>query len=368
MADAYATKVAEGFSQTLLKEMYDRNMTDVVVNRDYEGEINAIGSKLNILNFERISEKTYSGSNLTADDIYENNAQLVIDQYKAFYPKVKTLDQWLSYVKNPKATLVQQMANERSKNMDEYVLGLYGDVAAGNRIGTDEETGTVEIDASGNVTGSGTSFTAAMVGKGFKAQGHTGWYRVKTYSSGTSIVIEDDLDDVTSTYSGGAISAGATFTVEAATALQITTSNLIQQVAKLKTRLDIAERNGKSSVPDDERYLIVPPEFEELLPRATGVALHVPEAYQELTKKGMITMLQGFKVFKSNRLSGDNTDGFHVIAGHPAWMTFAEKLLEVGLEDLIGNFGYAYKDLFVYGGKVADKRRHFAAEGFWTFA
>jgi len=79
-------------------------------------------------------------------------------------------------------------------------------------------------------------------------------------------------------------------------------------------------------------------------------------------------MLQGFKVFRSNRLTGDNTNGWRVLAGHSNWMTFAEKLLTATMEeDLIGDFGTAYKDLFVYGKKVTDARRHFATEGYWTF-
>jgi hypothetical protein len=36
-------------------------------------------------------------------------------------------------------------------------------------------------------------------------------------------------------------------------------------------------------------------------------------------------------------------------------------------EDLIGNFGSAYKDLFVYGAKVADERRKFGATAFVKF-
>lgn len=370
MSSAYATKVAEGFSQKLLKEMYDRSLLDVVVNRDYEGEINGVGSKMNILNIARISEKTYTGANLTADSLYENNAVLTINQYKSFYWQEKTLDRWLSYIKNPHSTVVSQKADERNKNMDEYAFGLYGDVAAGNRVGTSYTTGTVTVTAvTGAVTGSGTTFTAAMVGKGFKADGHTKWYRVKTYTSTTEIVIEDDLDDTTSAYTGGAIAALSTYEIEAATTLSITTSNLLQYVSKLKEKLDIAERYSFSAVPDSDRFLLVPPEFETVLQRASGVALHVPDVYTELVKKGFITMLSGFKVFKTNRLTGNNTDGWHILAGHPNWLTFAEKLLESTIEeDLIANFGSAYKDLFVYGAKVADTRRHFAAEGFWTFA
>lgn len=366
---ARANTLAQGFSQKLMLEMYDKNLLDQIVNRDYEGEINAVGSKLNILNFDRVSEKTYANSALTADSLTENNAQLVIDQYKSFYWKEKTLENWLSYIKNPHPTIVSQVANERNKNMDVFALGYYGDVGAGNRIGTDYTTGTVEVAATtGVVTGSGTTFTSSMVGRGFKATGHTTWYRVKTYTSSTEIVIEDDKDDIDSAYTGGAISAGATYTIEASSAVAVTTSTLLQYVGKLKLKLDQAEDNGYSSVPDTDRWLIVPPEFEYLVTRATGVALHVPEVYQELVKKGFLTELLGFKVFKSNRLTGDNTNGWRVLAGHPGWMTFAEKVLDARIEeDLIGDFGSAYKDLFVYGAKVADARRHFAAEGYFTF-
>jgi hypothetical protein len=94
----------------------------------------------------------------------------------------------------------------------------------------------------------------------------------------------------------------------------------------------------------------------------------VPEVYSQLVQKGFITMLQGFMVFRSNRLTGDNTNGYRVLAIQKNWMTFAEKVLDARIEeDLIGDFGAAYKDLFVYGAKVTDSRRHFAAEGYWTF-
>ena len=370
MSSAYSTKIAEGFSNKVMKEMYDKSLTDIIVNRDYEGEINEVGSKLNILNFARVSEKTYADAVMTPDSLYENNAVMTIDQYKSFYWKEKVLAKWLSYIKNPHATIVSQVANERSKNMDEFVLGAYEDVGAGNRVGTDADdatTITITVTTGAFVVAGGTPVTSAWVGKGIKAVGHSKWYRVKSISSTTEGIIEDDLDDTTSAYTGGAI-AGASYVVEAVSAVAITTSNLLQKVADLKTKLDLAESYGYNTVPDSDRFLIVPPEFENTLVRASGVALHVPEVYSELIKKGMITELQGFKVFKSNRLSGDNTNGYHIIAGHSAWMTFAEKVLQSRIEeDLIGDFGAAYKDLFVYGKKVTDARRHFAAELLATF-
>jgi hypothetical protein len=364
---AYGTKIAEGFSSKVMQVLYDNNLIDSIVNRDFEGEINGVGSKLNILNFDKLSEKTYANSALSADSLTETNEYLLIDQYKSFYWKEKTLAKWLSYIKNPHPTIVTQVANERGKNMDEYVLGFYGD--CGHSIGTDYTTGTVTVTATtGLVEGAGgMTFTSGMVGKPFKADGHTSWYRVKSVTDGDTLVIEDDIDGV-SQYTGGDIGAGATYTIAGATVLTITSANLLSTIAKAKQTLDLAEANGYSTVPDTDRFLIVPPEFETVLVSATGVALHVPAVYDELVKRGFITEIQGFKVFKSNRLTGDNDDGYHMIAGHPSWMTFAEKVLDARMEeDLIGDFGSAYKDLFVYGAKVSDTRRHFAVEIFGKF-
>ena len=369
MSSARATTLAQGFSQRLLLEIYDKSLVDELVNRDYEGEINQIGSKLNILNFARISEKTYNGTAFSSpDSLYENNCVLLIDQWKSFYWKEKTIDNWQSYIKNPHATVVTQKADERNKNMDKFMLAKYAMVAAGNRVGTDYTTGTVTIDVNGVVAGAGgATFTAAMTGRGFKALGHTRWYRF-TYTGASSGTLDDDMDDTTA-YTGGVINAGATFTIEAVTPVTLTTTNLAQYVGLLKIKLDQAEKNGYNSVPDDGRNLVVPPEFEEMLTRSQGILLHVPDSFQELVKKGMITQLKGFNVFRSNRLTGNNTDGYHILAIHKNWMTFAEKLLEADIEEvLIGDFGSAYKDLFVYGAKVPDSRRSFGAELFATFS
>lgn len=369
---ARATTLAQGFSQKLLLEMYDMSILDSIVNRDYQGEINAIGSKLNILNFDRITERTYTGANLaTPDDLTENNVVLTINQYKSFYWKEKTLDNWLSYIKDPHPTVVRQKAEERARNMELYAFGLYTKVNAGNRDGTDQnDATTITITASTGAftVAGGTPAAASWVGKGIKAVGHSKWYRIASVTNTTTGFVEDDLDDITSQYTGGQITS-ALYVVEAPTAVSITTANLVSHVATLRQKLDKAEVYGNNAVPDTDRWIIVPPEFENTVVRSTGVVLSVDAVYADLIQKGYIGSLLGFKIFKSNRLTGNNTDGYHVLAGHPNWMTFAEKLLSADIEEiLIGNFGSAYKDLFVYGAKVADRRRSFAAEGFWTFA
>ena len=365
---AYGTKVAEGFSQKLIKKIYESAPIDEIINRDYEGEINAVGSVLNILSLNKITEKTYDGNNMTADDLTEVNSVFRITVKKAFYWKEKTIDKWVSYIKNPRGTVLEQTANERKKNMMTYILGFYSDVASGNWYGTDYTTGTVTVDVTtGAVTGSGTTFTSGMVGKPFKATGHSAWYRVKTFTDTTHIVIEDDKDDETSAYTGGAIGSGASYTIQANTVKQIdnggSNPSFLTMVLTLKQYLD------ENEVPEEDRFLVIPPAAWTTMAKDTGIKLAVEPAYQALVIKGYMGTLEGFKIIKSNRLTGDNTNGYHILGGHKNFLTFADKMLETGMEeDLTGNFGTAYKDLFVYDGKVADDRRKFGVHAFVKFA
>lgn len=369
MPSPYATKLAEGFSARVMEYHYDRNLAEYLVNRDYEGEINGIGSILNILTLEKIEEKTYERTAMSPDNLYETNAVLAITELKSFYPQEKTIDKWESYIKDPSAKIFPQMARERMKNVDMFVLSHFPQVAAGNRIGTDV-TGTLTgITDAGVVTSAGTEFTETMIGRGFKADGHTKWYRVKDYTSTSVIEIENDSDDEVSAYDGGEIGA-VDFTVEAVTPIEITKDTLLSTLALVKQKLDnpggIA---GVDGVPDEGRWAVFPAEFETALFQATGIVLNVPAAYEELIKRGMMSYLLGLQCFRSNRLSGDNVDGYHILAGHSNWLTFADKVLEARIEeDLPGDFGTAFKDLFVYGAKVADSRRIYAAELFATFA
>jgi hypothetical protein len=120
-----------------------------------------------------------------------------------------------------------------------------------------------------------------------------------------------------------------------------------------------------NEVPLENRKLVMPPIVETLIPRATNIALQTDGAYQELIKKGFINSIGGFDIFSSARLTGNNTNGYRALAIQTAWQTFADKVLESEIEEtLIGNFGAAYKDLYVYGSKVKDNRRKFASELF----
>jgi hypothetical protein len=362
---SYPTKLAEAFASKALEIYYQTSVSEAITNQDYEGEIRDKSSILNILTFAKILSHDYTGANMVADDLTESSGQLKTDQAKDFYFRVKSYDKFRSFIKSPEGTILSQTGLELKKVVDTFVLGLYGKAAAGNRIGTDYITGTVAVDASGNVTGSGTTFTAAMVGRPFKALGHTAWYRVKTYSSATAIIIEDDLDDVASQYTGAVIGAGATFNIQAATPIQVTKSTVYDQMASLGVLLDSQE------VPEDNRWLVLPPGLVKLVREAPEfIPSGVPSSYEKLVLDGKFMnariggQMAGFDVFKSARVSGDGVNGWHVMAGHKSAITYAMGFVETGMEDLIGNFGKAYKSLNVYGAKVVDERRKALTELF----
>lgn len=363
MPQAYATEKLVKFSGRLLKQIYVRSIFDKIVNRDYEGEVKGESSIVKIPSLAKLGWKDYAGS-VSYDSVQEIVATLTTDQKKYNAFKLKKIEQFESFIKDPKGPLMNQLVDEFKKMVDTFVLAFYDDVAAGQRVGTNYTTGTVAIAVTtGVVTGTGTTFTSAMVGLPFKATGHSDYYRVKTYTSATSIVIEDDKDDVTSAYTGGAITAGATYVIQAATAVAITKTNILAKILELKGILD------KAGVPDDNRWLAIPSEGEIVLLQGDGIKISVPDVYQELVKAGFLTELAGFKIYRANQTAGDNTNGYHCLAGSPMWLTFADGLAE-GPEELRleSDFASGFRELRVYGAKVADERRKFAAELFATFS
>lgn len=349
----FGTNVGEKFAKNALVAFFEQAVAPMITNQDYEGEIKGGGAdRVNILSFGSLALKDYTGSAMTADTPSESEGTMAITQKKAYYFKIESFAKFASYVNNPESTLITNAGQVLAETVDSYVLGKYADVASGNRVATDYTTGTVTVDVTtGAVTGSGTTFTSAMVGLGFKASGHTAWYRVKTYTSATAIVIEDDKDDEASAYTGGAISAGATFTIEASTVLTVTKANIFAQIIALGTKLDLQK------VPKTDRYLIVPSVIAGIIKQAPELIPAVATAYMNVVEQGILGKINGFTVVQSEQTAGNNTTGYFCLAVHKSWQTMAMAFTESGVEDLIGAFGKAYKGLNCYDSKVIDIRR-----------
>lgn len=350
----FATKHGEAFAQRLMEDYIAHSCAMEVTNQDFEGELTAVGDTVNINSIDTADWASFDGTDFSWDTPTEYPCKMIADQAYAIHFKIGSWDRLKSWIKNPEGTLLERQARKLKVKVDKDVFGLYSDVAAGNWIGTSYATGTVAVDATtGAVTGTNTTFTSAMVGKPFKAAGHTKWYRVKAYTSATSITIEDDLDDVASAYTGGAISSGATYEIQANTSVQLSSSTVLTNLVKIKTIMD------ENDVPEENRAAVLPPEIANMIINSPELdkGSMTPEEFRRLKLKGMIGEYVGIKVYKSNCLSGNDSDGFYALGIQKDWLTFGMALQESSIVELEKNFGYGYKGLAIWGRKVADVRR-----------
>jgi hypothetical protein len=351
--DTYGTNLGERYAVALLEKYYETTVQDKITNSDYEKLLSEGGaSVIKVKTLGDVTISDYTGANLTVEDPTESEGELDPDQQKAYYFRIKSLSQFEDYIKNPGQGYIDRATKQLQAQVDTFTLGLYADIGSGNRVGTDYVTGTVTVTVTtGAVTGSGTTFTSAMVGLGFKANGHTKWYRITAYTSATAIVISNDSDDDSVIYDGGAIGAGAAYIIEAATVLTVTSSTIVGYVDKLAEKLDEAQ------VPKTDRWIVVNAKIAHLIKLSTEFTPAVETAYQDVRKKGLIGEISGLTVYQNQQVAGNNTTGYYILAGHVSAITFYMEYKETGIEPLIGNFGQAYKGLIVYGAKILDERR-----------
>ena len=349
----YGTNVGEKFAKNTLRIFFQRAIAPDITNQDYEGEIKGGGAdRLNVLTFGALTLKNYTGVAMTVDTPTESEGVLIVNQKKAYYFQVESFAKFSSYAEDPASTLIDTAGKVLARTVDNFVLGLYTKVGAGNRVGTDYTTGTVTVTTgTGAVVGVGTTFTAAMVGLGFKATGHAKWYRVKTFTDATNIVIEDDMDDQTSAYTGGAISGGSAYTIEAVTVITVTKTTIFDYLVDMKTKLDSAE------IPAEDRWAAFPSIVANLLLKSAQLQTAVDTAYENVIQKGIVGYVAGFKLYSNEQVAGNNTTGYYCLAGHKAFITMAMAFTESGMEPFIGGFGNNFKGLTCYGAKVIDERR-----------
>ena len=315
--DNYGTNLAEAFAANAVVKFYDMAVTPMITNDSYEGQIKDKASRLNILTFtESEGLQDYDGSDLSEGEVQEVEGVLNTDQQKAYYFRIKSIDRFKSYVTDPESTLVIEKAGQLSTAVDQYVLNIaQADTAAGNRIGTDETAGTVAINNSGVVSGSGTSFSSDMIGLGFRATGHTKWYRVRGVSGPTSMTIELDVDDQTATYDGGAISSNTSYVVEAVSPVEVTMDNAYSILLRLNKRLSDRE------IPDQNRWCAIDPAFKMFLLQA-NVIVRDTEQGEKRTTNAMIARIGGLNLYESTRTAGNDLSG----NGNGRWIQAGHKL------------------------------------------
>lgn len=371
MADLGTTTTSIKYQTKALQKFFQRSMYVEVVNDNFEAQ-NVSDPKMKKSvdkKFKEFVVTTLTGggwkstdgvSALTYSKVTEVISRLVVNTFLEITDEIPSVASFASAIDAPDSEIINQAGNALYEEMDQALLAYYADAASGNWLGTSYTTGTVTVDVTtGAVTGDGTTFIAGMVGKPFKAAGHTKWYRVKSRASNTAIVIENDSDDTTSAYDGGAIGAGATFEIQANTCLAIVKTNIKYYLDILSAMLDTQK------IPNDgKRWLALPVmAAKPVLLAAAEFNVDIEKVHDETVIKGKIAKGAGFDLYflPDAWFTGDNTNGYMCVGGHKSFITGAFGYLEnisiIDAEHNPNGHSDLVKGLFGHGEKVADERR-----------
>ncbi len=311
---------------------------------------------------------TYNGTTLTWTVVKEVVSTLAIDTFKSLSDSIPSLSYFKTQVEDPKSSLIEHAGGLLRQQVDLDALAYVADAGAGNWVGTSYVTGTVAIDVAGVVTGTSTVFTAGMVGKPFKATGHSKWYRIKTFTNGTSIVIENDSDDEASAYDGGVIGSSSAYEIQANTLVALTKTNIAQYLNLCKIALD------EQNIPEEDRHMTLPAIAQVAINTAAEFNRDLDKTFDATVKNGKVVMAYGFVLHyvPSSWVIGNNTAGFKILFNHKSFLTagygFIEPITVILSKDNQVNHGDLYKGLFGYGFKVADERRKAGGLLLATFA
>lgn len=357
----------ETFAKNCLRKFYSRAIAPVITNSDYEGEIKGAGERLNILSFlEDIVLGNYEvGTNMNIQHPVDTEDQLVITEKKYYNFDIDVVDKEFTYVEDEDSTLIENATKGLEKLIDTFVLGKVIEVKAGHRVGSDfivAKEKVAGLTAGGVLTfdvGYGID-SNTIVGKGvylkeLAASPSLGWYKIKTFSDSSTLTICRWNDK---NYDDGAQNADfSEARIEATHVISLTKDNIYAYLCKLAKILDDEE------IPDTDRYIVIPAAVKELLIQASQLQPDIAVYHEETVINGKVGRAAGFDIHMAvgsrvaSTVDAAGTNGYQILAGHKAYITFGHKFAESRVIDSENQFAKLYQGLNLYGAKVTTKRR-----------
>ena len=342
----------EQFAGKVLEKTYANAVVDAIVNREYEGEINKPGDRVNILSFLNnilLSDYT-TGSDMNSETIRDAEDVLVVEKRKYWNFSLDRLEDLFTYAGNIPEHLIQNATNVLETEIDSYVLAKAGDAAVQNWVGTNlkvvgsgrTEASLVTTTTGGTITIAGNyntgtnfgtvenpcdggsyfgGFHASDIGKGIRLRSTathvTPWYKITAVSSCVAVTVTEwdgatagsDFDEgqtLRGLYGGdgrsfytwinspntilvGLSSLG--WEINAAIATAVSASSIYDQATLLAEALD------EANVPADNRKLTVPPAIKTQLLQASELQpTGISEIYSGTVLNGRVMRFGGFDV------------------------------------------------------------------------
>ena len=130
----------------------------------------------------------------------------------------------------------------------------------------------------------------------------------------------------------------------------ITSSNILSSI------LDIAKDLDELNIPEEGRFIVLPPSMVSLLKQSELRQAYLTGDATSPLRNGQVGQVDRFTVYQSNLLytpaSGTDATYTHVLAGHPKAITFASQFTNTETVRLESTFGDGVRGLKVYGRKV----------------
>jgi hypothetical protein len=138
---------------------------------------------------------------------------------------------------------------------------------------------------------------------------------------------------------------------DSTTPLSLTKTNIIDYIVDFGTVLD------EQSVPDDGRWLVLPPWAVALIKKSDlRIASLAGDDVSILRGNGKVGLIDRFMVYQSQNLLAQTTPGLanYAMFGHSMGLTFASQIVECEMITNPNDFGWIVRGLMVYGYSVIE--------------
>jgi len=305
-----------------------------ITNSDYFGEIAAQGDTVKIIKEPEISVSSYArGTQITAQDLDDEDFSLVVDKANYFAFKIDDIEEAHSHV-NFMDLATNRAAYRLSDQYDQEVLGYLA--------GFKQSSLHTSADTVNNIT--------------------NGTVAVATAGSDELLssmkLRKDSFGNITTT-SAGDHSIPVAARLPGATALPTATASPAMVVARMKRLLD------QQQVDSQGRWLVVDPVFMEILADEDSRFMNADFGEAGGLRNGLVlNNFHGFRVYTSSNLpsvgtgsgtsgsANQNTNYGVIVAGHDSAVATAEQINKTETYRDTDSFADIVRGMHLYGRKI----------------
>jgi hypothetical protein len=307
---------------------------EAITNSDYFGEIANFGDSVKILKEPEITVKDYArGTQITAQDLDDEDFTLVVDQANYFAFKIDDIEAAHSHVN------FMSLASDRAayRLRDQYDADVLGYLCGFEQSAKNAQAGTARTTAPGtkavSSAGSDELLTSMKLGKA-------------------------SFGNITTTGATTAHSIPVAPRLPGATALPTATASPLMVLARMARLLDT------QFVDTAGRWIVIDPIFLEILKDEDARTLNADFGGSGLQNGLVLNNLHGFKVYVSNSLpkigTGPGTTGTAnqssnfgiIVAGHGSAVATAQQITKTESYRDQDSFADIVRGMHLYGRKI----------------